>query len=58
MQIVEVSLKNLNLINAAVYALDGDGRTEKEYFSSVQNYPQVYFSHNVLKNMKFFSLRK
>ena len=58
MQIVEVSLKNLNLINAAVYALDRDGRTEKEYFSSVQNYPQVYFSHNVLKNMKFFSLRK
>ena len=35
MQIVEVSLKNLNLINAAVYALDGlvdDGGRKKNIF--------------------------
>jgi len=30
-------VKNLNLINAAEYALD---RLGKEYSSSVQNYPQ------------------
>ena len=30
-------MKNLNLINAAEYALD---RLGKEYSSSVQNYPQ------------------